>query len=85
VALRPMMAEAEDDEGTLWPRSKALTPMSGAGRKRLFVASGHSARCISIHRCYKVLGPARGHTRLQQRSKALTRMHSWTKLPAITF
>jgi hypothetical protein len=23
--------------------------------------------------------------RLQQRSKALTRMHSWTKLPAITF
>jgi hypothetical protein len=41
-------------------------PVSGAGYKRLSVVGGHSARCISIHRCYKVFGPVRSHTPLRR-------------------
>src|SRR5215212_3905106 len=41
-------------------------PVSGVGRKHLFAVGGHSALCISIHRCYKVFGPGKGHTTLRR-------------------
>ena len=51
-----------------WPRPEAPEHLVGARGwcKHLFVVGGHSVRCISIHRCYKVVGPARSHTPLRR-------------------